>query len=73
MDQVIDHLKQQGILQSQPITAAYRCFLVPKGDRSARFVIDLSPLTPLYRVPKITLYSAARVLATIQPFDQMIK
>jgi hypothetical protein len=72
MDQVIQHLKQQGILQSQPVVAAYTCFLVPKADRSARFVIDLNPLTTLYKVPKITLYSTARVI-TIHPFDQMIK
>jgi hypothetical protein len=73
MDQVILHLKQQDIPRPQRVTAAYRCFLVPKADRSARFVIDLSPLTTLYRVPKITLYSAARVLTTIHLFDQMIK
>jgi hypothetical protein len=47
MDQVITHLKSQGILQPQRISSAYRCFLVPKGDRSARFVIDLSHLTAL--------------------------
>jgi hypothetical protein len=64
MDQVITDLKQQGILQPQRITAAYRCFLVPNADRSARFVIDLSPVTALYRAPHITLYSAARVLST---------
>jgi hypothetical protein len=73
MDEVIADLKQQGILRPQRITSAYRCFLVPKADQSARFIIDLSPLTPLYRVPHITLYSAARVLSTIQPFDKMIK
>jgi hypothetical protein len=73
MDQVVQHLKQQSILQPQLVAAAYRCFLVPKADRSARFVIDLSPLTTLYRVTKITLYSAARVLATIHPCDKMIK
>jgi hypothetical protein len=42
MDQVVRHLKQQRILVPQPVTAAYRCFLVPKADGSARFVIDLS-------------------------------
>jgi hypothetical protein len=72
MDEAIHHL-QQGILVPQRVTAAYRCFLVPKADRSARFVIDLSPLTSFYNVPRITLYGAARVLATIYPTDQMIK
>jgi hypothetical protein len=47
MDQVIEHLIQQDILRPQKIVTAYRCFLVPKGDQSARFIIDLSPLTPL--------------------------
>jgi hypothetical protein len=40
-DQVVHHLRQQEILVPQKITSAYRCFLVPKADRSARFVIDL--------------------------------
>jgi hypothetical protein len=72
MDQVIQDFVQQGILRQQEISAAYRSFLVAKADQSARFVIDLSPLTPQYRVPHITLYSTARVLATIQPFDTML-
>jgi hypothetical protein len=64
MDQVIYHLRQQGVLVPLRVTAA---------DRSARFVIDLSPLTQYYNVPRITLYGAVRVLSTIYPTDQMIK
>jgi hypothetical protein len=73
MDQIIQDFLQQGILKEQEISAAYHSFLVAKSDQSARFVVDLSPLTPHYRVPHITLYSAARVLSTIQPFDTMLK
>jgi hypothetical protein len=73
MDQVVRDLLQRGILREQRITHAYRCFLVAKADQSAWFVIDLSPRTPHYRVPHITLYSVARVLATIQPHDQLLK
>jgi hypothetical protein len=73
MDQVIEHLLQEGILSEERTTSAYRSFLVAKSDSSARLIIDLSPLTPLYRVPHITLYSAARVLSTLRPTDQLIK
>jgi hypothetical protein len=73
MDQVIADYIQQGILQPAPIVAAYRAFLVPKSSGAARFVLDLSPLTPFYRVPHITLYSAARVLSTFQPWDRLLK
>jgi hypothetical protein len=62
MDQVINDFIRQGILQPQPIVAAYRAFLVPKSSGAARFVMDLSPLTPFYLVPHITLYSAASLV-----------
>jgi hypothetical protein len=73
MDQVVQDYIQQGILIQQPITAAYRAFFVAKSSGAARFVMDLSPLTPFYRVPHITLYSAARVLSTLQPWDKLFK
>jgi hypothetical protein len=73
MDQVTADLEHQGILQEQHILSAFRAFLVSKSDGSARFIIDLSPLTPYFRVPHITLYSAARVLSTILSTDEMIK
>jgi hypothetical protein len=73
MDQVITDYLQQGILRQQPIVAAYRAFLVPKTSGAARFVLDLSPLTPFYRTPHITPYSTARVLATLQPWDNLFK
>jgi hypothetical protein len=72
MDQVMQDYTQQGILVRQPISAAYRAFLVPKSSGAARFVMDLSPLTQ-YRVPHITLYSTARVLSTLQPWDKLFK
>jgi hypothetical protein len=52
MDQVIQDYVMQGILREQQISTAYRSFLVAKTDGSARFVMDLSPLTPHYRVPQ---------------------
>jgi ribonuclease HI len=73
MDQVIQDFQQQGIIQPHPVVAAYRAFLVPKSDGAARFVMDLSPLTPYYRVPHITLYSAARILFTLQPWNRLFK
>jgi hypothetical protein len=73
MDQVIHDFVQQGILVQQPIVAAYRAFLVAKTSGAARFVLDLSPLTPHYHTPHITLFSAAKVLATLQPNDLLFK
>jgi hypothetical protein len=73
MDQVVQDFTQLGILVKQPISAAYRAFLVPKSSGAARFVMDLSPLTQYHRVPHITLYSAARVLSTLQPWDKLFK
>jgi hypothetical protein len=73
MDEVNADLEQQGILQEQHIVSAFRSFLISKSDGSARFITDLSPLTPFYKVPHTTLYRAARVLSTIRLTDTMIK
>jgi hypothetical protein len=73
MDQVMNDFIQQGIIQPHPIVAAYRAFLVAKTSGAARFVLDLSPLTPHYHTPHITLFSAAKVLATLQPHDLLFK
>jgi hypothetical protein len=73
LDQVVQDYVQQGILVQQPISAAYHTFLVPKSSGAAQFIMDLSPLTQYYRVPHITLYSAARVLSTLQPWDKLFK
>jgi hypothetical protein len=74
MDQVIQDVRQSGFLQPYPdIRYAFRMFLVAKSSGAARPVLDLSPWTPLYTPPPISLYSAAEVLSTITPNSTMIK
>lgn len=74
LQQVVNDLEQQGLLRrDRNITSAFRLFLVPKGNGSARPILDLSPWTLWYRKPPITLYSAAQVLSTIPPHAEMFK
>jgi hypothetical protein len=74
MDQAVQDLLHTGILQhDNKIVNAFRMFLVSKPDGAARAILDLSPWTPFYKTPPMQLYSAAEVLTSLQPHDQIIK
>jgi hypothetical protein len=74
LDEVIQHMLQQGLLRPCPdIKAAFRLFFVAKTDWSARPILDLSPWTQHYQLPPMRLYSAAEVLTAIPPAALMIK
>lgn len=75
LDEVIKDLVQSEVLvQCDNIVNAFRVFLVPKPNLSARPILDLSPWTDFYKKkPAIMLYSAVQVLVAIPKGAQLIK
>jgi hypothetical protein len=72
--EAVTDLLNTGILRPcEEICYAFRLFLVAKPDGSGRPVLDLSPWTDHYINPPIKLYSAAQVLRSLQPTDQLMK
>jgi hypothetical protein len=74
IQEAINDILNSGILRPcEEICYTFHLFLVAKPDGSGRPVLHLSPWTDHYIKPPIKLYSAAKVLRSIQPTDQLMK
>jgi hypothetical protein len=71
--EVLDDMLQHGLMKEGQIWPADRCFLSNKPSGAARFITELSPLTPSYKLPSMRLNSAAEVIATIREDEHTIK
>lgn len=73
MTEMLKSMIDNQVICEKECRHAFRCFLIPKENGKALFIMDLSPWTDYYEVLKINLFNAAECIATIPDWMVAIK